>query len=87
MEHTAAAEYYNAYVHWNLMHYNALKLIVVLNSHPKISPVEKHWIHKINHINRRNCTKRKETTNFQGTAPHYSENNLFRPFTFCLSVI
>ena len=39
MEHTAAAEYYNAYVHWNLMHYNALKLIVVLNSHPKISPV------------------------------------------------
>ena len=40
MEHTAAAEYYNAYVHSNLMHYNALKLIVVLNSHPKISPVQ-----------------------------------------------
>ena len=39
MEHTAAAEYYNAYVHSNLMHYNALKLIVVLNSCPKISQV------------------------------------------------
>ena len=41
MEHTAATEYYNAYVHSNLMHYNALKLIVVLNSCPKISQVKK----------------------------------------------